>query len=250
MPIDIILYAIIAVFLGLWLRNVLGTRHGDEKQRPNPFVQNPANDAQNSDTPKDITSQSEILTDGPRPQKAGFNPLNPQPHPMVDNKTAENGLIDISKASQDFELDDFLSKAQTAFKLIVESFADGDKATLKDLLAPGVYSAFEGAIDAREKSGEEVTTKVLEIKENKVIDARLKGQDAFITIQFTADEDYLITDKKGKVLAGEEGKITTMTDVWVFSKDVSSDDPRWFVVETRDDEIEIEGKTPMPEAKG
>ena len=37
MSADILLYALVAAGLVFWLRNILGTRHGDERQRSNPF---------------------------------------------------------------------------------------------------------------------------------------------------------------------------------------------------------------------
>lgn len=246
MPIDIIIYAVIAVIMAFWLRSVLGTRSEDDRQRPNPFV-GPVEDKKKKDK-KGEDALDIVLEpqEAPRPRP---NPLNVEIHPAIDNKTAENGLLDISKSMKDFDLEDFLDKARMAFKIVVESFADGDKATLKDLLAPGVYKAFEKAIEARHANGEEIVTKVKDVTNIKVIEARLKGSKAIVTLRFTAEEDYMITDKDGRILAGQEGKITTMTDVWVFSKDVNDKDPRWFVIETRDDEIEAEGKTPMPEAK-
>lgn len=247
MPIDILIYAVIAVIMALWLRSTLGTRSGDERQRPNPFVGTPEDD-QKKDAhkgPKPLLGDDLQDNTPMRPK----NPLNPEIHPAIDNKTAENGLLDISKSMPDFELEDFLNKAGIAFKIVVESFADGDKATLKDLLSDNVYKAFVKAIDARKASGETVVTKVHDITDTKILEARLKGTKALITLRFSADEDYLITDKNGRILAGQEGKVTSMTDVWVLSKDVNDADPRWFVVETRDDEIEADGKTPMPEAK-
>ena len=130
---------------------------------------------------------------------------------------------------------------------IISAFAEGDKATLKDLLAPEVYKSFEGAIIARELASKKVVTEVHSVSDATIIEAALKGTKAFITLRLKADETYVETDADGKTTAGNPDKIVTMTDVWVFTRDTKSSDPRWFVTETRDDVKEADGMT-LPDA--
>lgn len=225
-PMDIIIYAAIAVVLVVWLSRILGTRHGAERQRQNPFtLPNPQSEAGKADAPA-VTA----------------------PAPLRNVTTdIEAGLVQISLADRSFDPARFVENAKDAFAIVVSAFADGDRATLKDLLSPAVYKSFEGAIEAREQAGKKVTTEVHSVGTADIIATKLEGSKAFVTLRFKADETYVETDKDGKVVAGHPDKIVTMTDVWVFSRDVKSSDPRWFVVETRDDVKEVGGMT-LPEA--
>lgn len=222
-PADLIVYAVVAVVLVFWLRNVLGTRHGAERQRPNPFSAPPANAA-------------------PYAPPAVTKTLDSKPATSMDAALVQIALIDRS-----FDTMRFLENAKDAFAIVVTSFADGDRATLKDLLSASVFKSFESAIDARDKAGHKAMTEVLSVREANIIDAKLEGNNAFITIRFKADESYALTDADGKTIAGNPDRVVTMTDVWTFTRDLKSSDPRWFVSETRDDVKEEDGMT-LPEA--
>jgi predicted lipid-binding transport protein (Tim44 family) len=222
-PMDIIVYAVIAAVLLVWLRSVLGTRNGAERQRPNPFT---------------------------LPQGAGtVQAPAGAPAPSVKGATSsvDAAMVQISLADRTFDAGRFLDNAKDAFAMVVSAFADGDRAALKDLLAPDVYKSFEDAITRREKAGHKALTEVLSVRDAQIVDARLNGRMAAITIRFKADETYALTDASGKTIAGHPDRVVTMTDVWTFTRDIKSTDPRWLVSETRDDVKETEGLT-LPEA--
>jgi len=61
---------------------------------------------------------------------------------------------------------------------------------------------------------------------------------ALITVRFWADERTVTKDENQNIISGHPDKTTVMRDVWTFSRDVKSRDPRWLVVETREDGIE------------
>jgi len=224
-PMDIIIYAVIAAGLLLWLRNVLGTRHGAERQRPNPFTV--ASEAKTAQAAAASSAKSPVLQNLP--------------------SSVDAAMVQIAVADRSFDPQVFIENAKDAFAIVVAAFADGDRATLKDLLAPQVYKSFESAIEAREKAGQKALTEVLAVREATVIEARLAGFKAFITLRIRADETYALTDTSGKTIAGHPERVVTMTDVWTFSRDVKSSDPRWFVTETRDDVKEDGGMT-LPDA--
>ena len=95
MPADLILYALVAAGLVFWLRSVLGTRHGEERERENPM----------SDQDMNITDIG-----NPAEQIAALA-ANPSKNHQIDNKTAENGLMDIAEADRDFDVEVFLDAA-------------------------------------------------------------------------------------------------------------------------------------------
>lgn len=243
MPADILLYALVAAGLVLWLRNILGTRHGDERQRPNPFsMEETKAERKPTDTPKRSGDQQPV---------AMFDiEVEEEPLPRnveIDNKTAENGLEEISRAEKNFDLIHFVTGAQDAFALIVEAFAVGDREILKSLLAKNVYNAFDGAIKQRESNGQSVSTEIHAVRKAKILDAQVQNKMAFITIEFTADETCIVRDKDGEIVEGDPDRITEMVDIWTFGRQIKSKDPRWLVYETRDGEPE-DHKTPVPDA--
>ena len=229
MPADLIVYALVAAGLVFWLRSVLGTRHGEERDRSAPFL--------SGEEPHDIADSStsaENPVDNAAEQIAALA-AKPRKNYRVDNKTAENGLIAIAEADRNFDVEAFLEGAQDAFVMIVESFAEGDRDTLKNLLSDDVYKAFEGAITDREKRDETQITEIHAIRTANIVFAELNGRSAKVTVKFTAEESSVTRDKDDKIIAGHPDKTTTMHDIWTFGRDVKSKDPSWLLVETRGD---------------
>lgn len=240
MQTDLILYALIAAGLVFWLRSVLGTRHGDERERPNPFtvVQTPPKDRNNDRALEDDMGMMIMPDSKPALPKNVF----------IESSTAQNGLDDIARVESDFDVAKFSQAAQDAFAIVVEAFGAGDRDTLKNLTEPQVYAAFEGALVAREKAGETVSTEIHAIKRAEILDARIDSKKAYITLRFIADETCVVKNKAGEIINGHPDKITQMNDLWVFAKPLKSRDPRWFVHETRDGDVKEESKTPIPDS--
>lgn len=230
MPADIFVYAIVAAGLVFWLRSILGTRHGEERERPSAYN---APDGPIDGTAEVVPGEEKIMSAQDRIIELAKTPAS---NMAVDNKSAENGLIDISKADKSFDIKDFLTNAQDAFAIVVEAFANNDRDTLKDLLNEDVYAAFDGAISAREKAGETVVAEILSIKEAKVLSATLNNKAALVTLRFVATESRVTKDKADEIIDGHPDKISEMIDIWTFGRDIKSKDPRWFVMETRSDD--------------
>ncbi len=233
MAADILIYALVAAGLVFWLRNILGTRHGDERERPNPFTSQPEK--------RDAPARSGAVK--PASAAAGFadQPASDpaaglERHMSIDSKFAETGLRDIAAADRAFDLPFFMNGAQDAFIMIVEAFAAGDKETLKMLLAPKIYEDFCGVIDAREKRGETASVEIHAVRKADVIDAQIRDGMAFITVRYTADETNVVRDADGTVVSGDPEKITETVDIWTFGRKSKTRDPAWLVYETRDDE--------------
>lgn len=229
LPADLIVYGLIAAGLIFWLRSILGTRNGDERERSNPYLSEGAGGV---DVGANVLAFDGKMQNG----EAGIIELaqNPKGNMAIDGKNVESGLIEVAKFDRGFDIITFLRAAQDAFVFVVESFAEGDRETLKDLLAPQVYDAFEGAIAAREQAGEVMKTEIRGIKISEVQAARLENSRAVITVRFVAEETTFTKDSSGEILSGHPEKTTQMHDVWVFARDLKSRDPRWMVVETRE----------------
>lgn len=232
MPADIIIYALVAAGLVFWLRNVLGTRHGEERDRSNPYL-SPAENT--SPAARDNPAVPAAAPEQGAEEKIAMLGRARGQVFSVENKTAENGLLDILRADRNFDAGFFLEGAQEAFVMIVEAFAKGDHETLKDLLSEDVCRAFEGAIAERQQRGETQVTDIHSIRRAEILEAGIRDKTARITVRFTADETSVTRDAEGQILSGHPDRVSEMRDIWTFARDVKSRDPRWLVVETRGD---------------
>ena len=222
-------YALIAAGLIFWLRSILGTRSDDDPNMPSSRLEltedgkivglNGA-EAEHGDDKRALVQELVESSKG---------------NMGIDGEDAVAGLHSIIDADRTFDVYTFLNAAQDAFVFTVESFADGDRDTLEDLLSPDVFAAFDGAISEREKAGETMQTEIQSIQKSEVVEAKVEGKKAFVTVRFWADEITVTKDEDGNIVYGHPDKVTQMRDVWTFSRDVKSRDPRWLVVETRED---------------
>ena len=232
MTAELMVYALIAAALIFWLRSILGTRSDDD-----PYV--PVAKLELSEDGKIVTiGFPEGAQEGD--QQADIEKLfeEEKGNMAIENPHAKDGLIEIARLDTGFNVQAFLQAAQDAFVYVVESFADGDRETLADLLSPQVYEAFDKAITVRESAGETLQAEIQSIRKSSVVDARLEEKRAFITVRFLAEEMTHTKDKDGNIIQGHPDKITQMRDVWTFFRDLKSKDPRWVVVETREDETD------------
>jgi len=234
-PADLIVYGVIAAGLVFWLKSILGTRHGDERERPNP-LSGPATPAgQNMDEVSALNAHPDQKSMTPSSRIAEIA-ANPKGVFSIDNRNAEDGLMAIARAEKSFDIDFFSNAVQDVFVMIVEAFAKGDRETLQDLLAKDVFQAFEGAIGEREVSGESLESEIHAINKAQVISATMAGKRAFITVRFVADETRILRSKEGQIISGHPDRVTEMIDIWTFSHEINGRDPRWLLVETRSDD--------------
>ena len=105
--------------------------------------------------------------------------------------------------------------------MIVNAFAEGDRRTLKNLLSREVYDGFEAAISEREKRGETVETRFVSIDKADIAAAEMRGRTAQVTVRFVSQLISATRDKDGNVIDGNAEKVTDVTDVWTFARDVS-----------------------------
>lgn len=232
MPVDLLIYMVIAAILIIWLRNTLGTRNGDERDRSSDYEAL----VQNKGIDKTLGDIKDVIDIGPDNGLDGAAP------------DLSRDLQELMRNDPSFDPRTFVEGAKDAFVMIVEAFAKGDLRTLKELLSPGVYKAFSYAIDDRRNKGESVQTEIHAVRTAELLDVTHIDRMVFIKIRFIADETCVIKDREGTILSGNPDKITTMNDVWTFGRELKSKDPTWFLYETADDEIE-EHKTPVPDSK-
>jgi predicted lipid-binding transport protein (Tim44 family) len=221
-PVDLILFAMVAAFLVLRLRSVLGRRTGFE--RPPRDAAAPPYDPR----AKRPAAEGDIPELPPAATATGTTRhVIPDPRSPVGQ-----ALVRIKGVDPSFEPVAFLDGAEGAFRMVVDAFARGDRETLRALLADETYGGFEGAITAREKAGETQRSEVRAMQEAGIEAADLRGTVADVTVRFVSDQINLTTAADGSVSAGAEA-VTELTDIWTFQRDLRSGDPTWRLVATR-----------------
>jgi len=195
--IDIILLAMIAGFIFLRLRGILGKRTGyDGKSAP----------------------QFEKI----------IKNINIEKKANIEKKVKYNETFD-KKAKEEF-----LKGAKIAYETIITDFSDNDNklTTSKPLLSKKIYDQFNSALIERNKNqhSAEITFIGVEsatVKEHKQIDKILE-----VTVDFVAEIITCIRDKDKKIISGDPEKVKKIYDTWVFSRNINSKNPNWQLIET------------------
>lgn len=215
MTVEIVLLAMVALFVGLRLYAVLGQRTGHEQQpvaRPEPAAKpEPSVPATETQSAADVGG-------------------------VTFDKGAVEALRSLIAADPGFDTARFLEGAQGAYRMILEGFWSGDRAVLADLVGGDVRAAFEGAIDAREAAGEKLDNRLIAIERAVIESAEVRKKVATIEVRFDAFIAAVTRNADGEVVAGSLTDAVPTHDLWTFRRDLSSRDPNWLLVET--DQVE------------
>lgn len=223
---DIILLVMVAAFIFLRLRNVLGRRMGHE-QTPREDVQDAPRKRYNKpvDAPSDENDDNIV----PMNDDIDIEPREPLP---ISNTPLAATLRQIHEVDNSFNADAFPSQAEMAYESIVLAFASGDRRMLQDLLSEEVYKNFVDAIDARNLAGEVMTTDILDIVSSEFTAAELNGKDAEVTVRFEAEMISMTKNEDGVVTNGDPHP-HTVRELWTFARKLKSRNPNWLLITTK-----------------
>jgi predicted lipid-binding transport protein (Tim44 family) len=226
-----IIFLALAVFIFFRLRSVLGQRTGRERPPYDPYS---ARDAVRS------PASDKIVTLPQRPaEPAVSRPAEPPPPPAdrwkdvaESGSSVAAGLDAIAAADPSFDAKHFITGARAAYEMIVTAFAEGDRRQLRSLLSREVYDGFDAAIGERESRGETAESRFVSIDGSTITAAEQRARTAQITVRFVSKLISVTRGRTGDVIDGNAEKVTDVTDVWTFAREVSSRDPNWKVVAT------------------
>ncbi len=221
-----IIFLVIAVVIFMRLGSVLGRRTGNEPSPYDPRVKTPPSGARN-----DNVVSLPPRERGPLPT-AGSPDLEPIARYSAPGTPLHDSLVAIAKNSSGFDLEHFVAGSKAAYEMIVTAFAEGERPTLKNLLAPEVFEGFVTAIAEREERQQRSELTFVGIEEAKIMAAELDGRTGRITIRFVSELISCTRDKDGNVVEGDPTDVQTIRDVWTFARDVGSRDPNWKLVST------------------
>jgi predicted lipid-binding transport protein (Tim44 family) len=234
-----ILTLVVALIAVIRLRSVFGRRSGEDDER----VQRRMRDSS-------LAQQSDKVVNMPRRDREheAQPPLGmPEPNAaeMVatrikaiggDTPLAQN-LTDMVEADPTFDPDQFVMGAKRAYELIVNSFAEGNRKSLRDLLSADVYKEFERAIQDRESRQEKIEQTFVGINKADIIDAEIERGNASVTMRFVSQLITAVRSKSGEIVSGDLARVKDVTDLWTFSRDVSTPaarrNPNWRLVSTK-----------------
>tara|TARA_X000000950_G_scaffold255985_1_gene321096 strand:+ start:49 stop:630 length:582 start_codon:yes stop_codon:yes gene_type:complete len=184
---DILIFAAIAGFIIYRLRSVLGKRTGFQKNISEP-------------KPQETKKQEDV-------QKIPS---------LMDNETK---LEVVYKKVNNFNHREFLDGAKKAFEIIISSFNNGDKKTLKNLVSKDVYSAFERAINDKTNNPE---SQFYSLVVDGIEDAKVENNTISISVNFISEQ----------MLNNDEASISKNKDTWTFEKTINSSSPIWILTQT------------------
>ena len=190
---DIIILAMIAGFIILRLRGILGRRTGHEKKVLGGLFGKKA--TQRNTKKKVVNLSSSKLDDAAKEQ--------------------------------------FIEGAKAAYEMIITSFAKGDKNALKPLLNKEIYQNFSHEIDRRKKENLKSELTFVGVKSAEIKNFEKKDNIYIFTVNFVSEIITYRKDKNNKVIEGNPDIIKTVNDVWKFSKNMWSSNPNWYLVETQ-----------------
>ena len=188
---DIILLGMIAGFIILRLRSILGRKTGHESKVYPGFA-----------------------------EKEFSIPKN-EKNPVKQN-------LDILEGK---EKKDFLRGAEIAYESVLTAFANGDLIKLKNLLSPNMFTNFSDAIKSRNKEGIKSEFTFIGVKESSVERYEKIKDNLFATVKFVAEVISVKRDKENKIIEGNPDKIKFVTDSWKFTKNINNKSPNWYLSE-------------------
>ena len=188
---DIILLGMIAGFIILRLRSILGRKTGHESKVYPSFTEKK------------------------------FTVPNKEAEPIKQNLNVLEGK----------EKKDFLKGAEIAYESILTSFASGDLIKLRSLLSPNMFSNFSEAIKVRNKENIKSEFTFIGVKESSLEKYEKVKDNLFATVKFVAEVISVKKDKDNKVIEGNPDKIKFVTDNWKFTKNINNKSPNWYLSE-------------------
>ena len=195
---ELIIFAGLAAIVLYQLYSVLGRRVGRQPE-DTPAAATPARTATAPELPTDIPNDGVALT----------------------------GLAALKARDPAFEISHFLAGAKGAYQMVVKAFAEGDRATLRNLLAPRVMAGFDTAIAGREAEGRTEVVEFLHPPRADLEKADVSaGDTARVTVRFLAE-----FRSRTKGPEGEAVDDRRTAELWTFERNLKSQDPNWILVQ-------------------
>lgn len=237
--IDIVtlLALVVAVFVILRLRGVLGRRTGEDEARIDRQMRaREAREQAAAAGDKVVTlprRDSEEMHTGAAPVSLDEDMEERVRSLGIKDAAVQSGILAIARRDSSFDPEHFVKGAKQAYEMVVTAFAEGNRGLLKDLLSEEVYEGFSSAISDREERGEQIDQSFVGINRADIVEAGLKDSEANVTVKFLSQLISATRDAAGEVISGDPQRVMEVTDIWTFARDVTSPNPNWRLIATQ-----------------
>jgi len=222
---DILILALIAGFILLRLRSVLGSKSEGE---PPAFRNKILPAAEKLRAMQDTIVQLDEKSLKQKPKEEADPAFN-----ALEEGPLAKTLADIKAKDPQFSLTRFMEGAKAAFEMVFDAFAKGDQTTLKMLMTDDIFKTFNAEIAARAAQPDhkhEVT--LVSVAANGVTHAVLEGSKARLTVHFTSEQVNLVRNANNDIIEGDPSELHHVEDDWTFERDITSKNPNWKIIET------------------
>ena len=203
---DILIFGVIAVFLISRLKNILGTKSGYDN--------------------------SNIKKENQEKNFSNIIPLKSEKNNGKYNQIYKD-LDKIKETDHTFDHNYFLTGSRTFFKMVLESFTNGDLSKIKDFIKPSVLESFKNAIDDRNKDNETLIIDLKSIEKNEISSHKITKTTVKISVVFQSKQIIALMDKNDELIDGNLEKEKVVKDEWVFERKINNKNPNWTLVETK-----------------
>ena len=220
---DLVILAMIAGFILLRLRSILGQKDDRPDIGGGGFFQ--VKPTEQGTKPDAIIQIIEKVKSKPKDDN------DPYIASLGEGDIATS-LAEIKTKDASFNATIFLNGAKMAFEMVFDSFAKGDKNTLQMLLSRDIYNHFVSDIDEREKQEVKTETTLLSVAPKEITLVKLNKNLVQITVKFESEQVTVERGKNGEIVSGDPSDVSHVIDEWVFERDITSKNPNWKIIET------------------
>ena len=199
---DIVIFGVIAVFLILRLKNILGTKTDIEDPNINK-------------------------------EQSGKKFSNVFPLKTNINNDPSNEVQKIVKVDPQFNVADFLSGSEMFFKMVLESFVNGNIDNIEEYTKPSVLKRFKDAINDRIKENEIEIIQLNSIKKHEILSVNLTKTSIKIKVLFETFQIRALMDNDKKIIDGDKDNEILVKDEWVFERKINTNNNNWVLIETK-----------------
>ena len=203
--IDIIIFAIIAIFLVYRLKNILG--------------QNSESNDQNNKIDIEKKNFTNVV-------KLGNTKLNTN-----EIRTNNDSILEIEPT---FDEKEFLKGAQNFFEMVINCFVKGNLKEIVNYIDVKLIKNFQSVIDERLAENESLKIEIIKMNSIQIKNFKKLKNFLRISVLFETEQVKVLKDKKGNIIDGDQNKSILVKDLWTFEKEIQSKDLNWKLVETSD----------------
>ena len=204
--IDIIVFAIIAVFLIYRLKNILGAKTGFDPSS---------------------SEERQVL------KKTPNNVVEFSKKPNIEiPKRLSDKLLTLKSLDNNFDIDEFITGANIFFKMVINSFVSGKLEDIREYIKPSIYKDFENSLNERIKEGEKLIIDIKEIKSTNIKQIKIFKNNVKIQVLFETLQIKALKDKDDKFIDGDLHTDIKVSDLWTFERNFSSGNKNWTLIET------------------